>query len=256
MTCSRAAVPCEPRISRSGTLWLCTQRHWKLLGIAWDPFPLICTDHHWSLNHSRLNSILYPSPTEPDWAMSRCAFRSLPIRAIFHLALLMPLLQSSQGQEDLPAWLFKATLVDTLHLPAGTQGSDLLADATFREFVRNLFSGALVLPMIHIPPSAFKLENATVLEDVYSEAINAHGGVGHGKKSVRFEAVVTVSSRPVPPLALGLFFNMETFDGLDGFRETCWGLYVLFARFFNKENCSWIIDGSWSFQAGSRHFKA
>ena len=51
--------------------------------------------------------------------------------------------------------------------------------------------------MIHIPLSAFKLENATVLEDVYSEAINAHGGVGHGKKSVRFEAVVTVSSRPV-----------------------------------------------------------
>ena len=129
--------------------------------------------------------------------MSRCAFRSLPIGAIVHLALLMPLLQSSHGQEDLPAWLFKATLVDTLHLPAGTQGSDLLADATFREFVRNLFSGALVLPMIHIPPSAFRLENATVLEDVYSEAINAHGGVGHGKKSVRFEAVVTVSSRPV-----------------------------------------------------------
>ena len=115
-----------------------------------------------------------------------------------------------KGQEDLPAWLFKATLVDTLHLPAGTQGSDLLADATFREFVRNLFSWwALVLPMIHIPPSAFKLENATVLEDVYSEAINAHGGVGHGKKSVRFEAVVTVSSRPVSALSIGLVLQHE-----------------------------------------------
>lgn len=121
------------------------------------------------------------------------------IGAVAEAVLLLTLLQRSQAQEELPAWLFRATLVDTLHLPPGTQGSDLLADETFREFVRNLFSGAMVLPMIHIPPSAFVLENATVLEDVYSEAINAHGGVGQGKKSVRFEAVMTVASRQALP---------------------------------------------------------
>eukprot|EP00435_Cladocopium_sp_Y103_P065863 s108_g27.t3 len=124
----------------------------------------------------------------------------MQIGALMKAVLVLSLLHSSPvcfGQEDLPAWLFKATLVDTLHLPPGAQGSDLLADTTFREFVRNLFSGAMVLPMIHIPPSAFVLENATVLEDVYAEAINAHGGVGQGKKSVRFEAVLTVASRAV-----------------------------------------------------------
>ena len=113
---------------------------------------------------------------------------------IFITSLLLPTL----GQEDLPTWLFRVTFVDTLHLSPGTQGSDLLADVTFKEYVQNLLSGALVLPMYHFPPSAFAIENATVLEDVYAEAINAHGGVGHGKKSVRFESLLTVGNRAVP----------------------------------------------------------
>ncbi|CAK9001722.1 Uncharacterized protein SCF082_LOCUS7049 [Durusdinium trenchii] len=108
------------------------------------------------------------------------------------LLLLLP----SRG-EDLPTWLFKVTFEDTLHLSPGTQGSDLVADATFKEFVQQLLSGALVLPMFHFAPSAFTLDNATVLEDVHAEAINAHGSVGHGKKLVRFEATLTVGSRPV-----------------------------------------------------------
>ena len=149
---------------------------------------------------------------------SLSSHHSIPLRrdvgkmhlgALVKAVLVLPLLQSTEGQEDLPAWLFKATLVDTLHLPPGAQGSDLLADATFREFVRNLFSGAMVLPMFHIPPSAFTVENATVLEDVYAEAINAHGGVGHGKKSVRFEAVLSVASRAVSSSGVDVVRNIS-----------------------------------------------
>lgn len=138
----------------------------------------------------------------------------MQIGALMKTVLVLSLLHSSQGQEDLPAWRFRATLVDTLHLPPGAQGSDLLADTTFREFVRNLFSGAMVLPMIHIPPSAFVLENAAVLEDVYAEAINAHGGVGQGKKSVRFEAALTVASRAVLPSDMDsdLLQHMQTYS--------------------------------------------
>lgn len=122
---------------------------------------------------------------------------------IIRLFLLMSL--QSSAQETLPDWLFRVSLVDTLHLPPGTQGSDLLADLTFKEFVRNLLSGAMVLPRMHIPPSAFTVENATILEDVYAEAINGHGGVAHGKKSVRFEAVLALQSRSVASSVVFLF---------------------------------------------------
>ena len=112
--------------------------------------------------------------------------------------LLLTLLPLCHGQTDiLPTWKFRVTLEDTLHMPPGTHGADLLADSAFIEFVHRLLSGAMVLPITHIPPSAFVLQNATVLEDVNAEAINSHGGVGHGKKAVRFVAELTIESRPV-----------------------------------------------------------
>ena len=110
------------------------------------------------------------------------------------IGLIHPL---ATAQLDIPQWHFKVTLEDSLHLPPGTHGPDLLADTAFTEFVRNLFFGAMVLPIAHIPASGFDLQNATVLEDVNAEAINAHGGVGQGKKMVRFEALLSVDSRPV-----------------------------------------------------------
>ncbi|CAE6963546.1 unnamed protein product [Symbiodinium natans] len=103
----------------------------------------------------------------------------------------------AQILDQTPTWKFKVTLDDTLHLSAGTRGSDLLADSAFTVFVQRLLSGAMVLPITHIPPSAFVLQNATVLEDVNTEATNAHGGVGHGKKAVRFEAELSIESRSV-----------------------------------------------------------
>mmetsp|Transcript_51127 Transcript_51127/g.91947 ORF Transcript_51127/g.91947 Transcript_51127/m.91947 type:complete len:155 (-) Transcript_51127:72-536(-) len=120
--------------------------------------------------------------------------------AAFHGVVLIAALviHPCRGQtEVLPTWKFRVTLDDTLHLPAGTRGSDLLADAAFLEFVQRLLSGAMVLPIAHIPPSAFQLQNATLLEDIHAEALNAHGGVGNGKKVVRFVAELTIDSRPI-----------------------------------------------------------
>ncbi|CAE7249435.1 unnamed protein product [Symbiodinium sp. CCMP2592] len=113
-------------------------------------------------------------------------------------AFLMYFLSICSGQvEQLPTWKFLVTLDDTLTLPAGTHGSDLMADSAFTIFVQRLLSGAMVLPITHIAPSAFVLQNATVMEDVHAEAVNAYGGSGHGKKAVRFVAELTVNSRPV-----------------------------------------------------------
>eukprot|EP00931_Biecheleriopsis_adriatica_P076779 TRINITY_DN50454_c0_g1_i1.p1 TRINITY_DN50454_c0_g1~~TRINITY_DN50454_c0_g1_i1.p1 ORF type:complete len:154 (+),score=37.51 TRINITY_DN50454_c0_g1_i1:29-490(+) len=108
--------------------------------------------------------------------------------------LLLAAVQSAVGQFMA---IFKVTYDDTLHLPPGTRGSDLMADVVFKDFVRKLISGAMVIPSTHVQPGNIVVTDAQVMEDVNSEAVNSHGGVQHGKKKVRFSADMIIMSRVI-----------------------------------------------------------
>merc|ERR1719282_2148628 len=100
---------------------------------------------------------------------------------------------------------FQVIYDDTLGLPPGVTGQDLLDDENFRMHVRETIAKTINLvegqtaPQdrwghgaghFDPQPNDIMVTAVQVLEDTNAQATNAHGGIVHGKKRIRITAVL------------------------------------------------------------------
>ncbi|CAE8615081.1 unnamed protein product [Polarella glacialis] len=90
------------------------------------------------------------------------------------------------------AAVFQVTYDDTMVLPPGLQGSDLMKNQPWLEFARKLIAGGIAIAEGQVYPKDVTMTDAIVVDDKNAQGLNSHGGIEHGRKKVRFIANVTI----------------------------------------------------------------